>query len=142
MSNKNFKVIIDGRGYVLRVPGNGSEGMVERSNEEFNASAACRLGVNPPIRYFNPLTGVKLADFIEDAETLNAATIQRHDNMRKIAMIYKRVHNSHIRLRNEFNIFHEIEKYDKLMLRAGASMYDGWESVRPQVILLKVILIK
>lgn len=140
MSNKNFKVTLDGRSYVLRVPGNGSEGMVERANEEFNAMEACRLGVNPEIRYFNPSTGVKLADFVENAETLNAATIQRHDNMRKIAAIYRRVHDSHIRLKNEFNIFQEIEKYDRLMEKAGASMYEGWEEVRPRVMALESYL--
>lgn len=137
MSNKNFKITFEGKGYVLRVPGNGSDGMVERSNEEFNATAACELGVNPPIRYFNPANGIKLVDFVENAETLNAATIQRHDNMRKIAKIYQIVHNSHIRLRNEFNIFHEIEKYDRLMEHAGATMYDGWENVRPLVMALE-----
>ncbi len=133
MSNKNFKVTVDGKSYVLRVPGNGSDGMVERTNEEFNALEACKMGVNPSIRYFNPKTGIKLADFIENAETLTAATIQRHDNMRKIAAIYRKVHNSHIRLKNEFNIFHEMEKYDRLMEKTGASMYEGWEDVRPRV---------
>lgn len=137
MSNKNFRVDFGNKSYVLRVPGNGSEGMVERANEEFNAIEACKLGVNPPIRYFNATTGVKLADFVENAETLNAATIQRHDNMRKIAQIYRTVHNSHIRLKNEFNIFHEIEKYDRLMEKAGASMYEGWENVRPKVMALE-----
>ncbi len=137
MSNKNFKVDYGGRSYVLRVPGNGSDGMVERTNEEFNAIEACRLGVNPPIRYFNPDTGIKLADFIENAETLTAATIQRHDNMRKIADIYRTVHNSHIRLKNEFNIFQEIAKYDRLMEKAAAVMYDGWEEVRPKVMALE-----
>lgn len=137
MSNKNFKVILDGQSYVLRVPGNGSDGMVERSNEEFNAIAACRLGVNPPIRYFNPQTGIKLADFVENAETLTAATIQRHDNMRKIAEIYRTVHNSHIRLKNEFNLFQEIEKYDRLMAKNRAVMYEGWKEVRPKVMALE-----
>ncbi len=137
MSNKNFKVTLDDKSYVLRVPGNGSEGMVERTNEEFNALEACKLGVNPEIRYFNPENGIKLADFVENAETLNAATIQRHDNMRKIANIYRKVHDSHIRLKNEFNLFHEIEKYDRLMEMAGASMYDGWEEVRPKVMALE-----
>lgn len=140
MSNKNFRVNIENRSYVLRVPGNGSEGMVERSNEEFNAMEACKLGVNPPIRYFNARTGVKLADFVENAETLTAATIQRHDNMRKIARIYRTVHNSHIRLKNEFNIFHEIEKYDRLMENAGAVMYEGWKNVRPRVMALEPYL--
>lgn len=137
MSNKNFKVTLDFGIYVLRVPGNGSDGMVERTNEEFNALEACRLGVNPEIRYFNPTTGIKLADFIENAETLNAATVQRHDNMRKIAAIYRKVHDSKIRLKNEFNIFKEIEKYDGLIEKAGASMYDGWKEVRPQVMALE-----
>lgn len=137
MSNKNFKVTLDGRSYVLRMPGNGSEGMVERANEEFNALEACKLGVNPAIRYFNPESGIKLADFVENAETLNAATVQRHDNMRKIADIYRKVHNSHIRFKNEFNLFHEIEKYERLMEKAGAVMYEGWERVRPQVMALE-----
>lgn len=137
MSNKNFCVDLDGNRYVLRVPGNGSEGMVERANEEFNALEACRLGINPPIRYFDARTGIKLADFIENAETLNAATVQRHDNMRKIARIYDILHNSHIRLKNEFNIFKEIEKYDLLMAEAGADMYDGWQSVRTEVMKLE-----
>lgn len=137
MSNKNFRVNFEGRSYVLRVPGNGSEGMVERTNEEFNAIEGCKMGVNPEIRYFNARTGVKLADFVEDAETLNAATIQRHDNMKKIARIYQTVHGSHIRLKNEFNIFQEIDKYDMLIDRAGAEMYAGWELVRPQVMELE-----
>lgn len=140
MSNKNFKVTLDGCSYVLRVPGNGSEGMVERHNEDFNAREACRLGVNPEIRYFNPETGIKLADFIENAETLNAATIQRHGNMRKIADIYRRLHDSHIRLKNEFNIFQEIEKYDRLIDNAGAVMYEGWEEIRPRVMALEAYL--
>lgn len=140
MSNKNFKVVFEGKSYVLRVPGPGSEGMVERSNEEFNAIEGCRMGVNPEIRYFNAKTGIKLADFIEDAETLNCATIQRHDNLRKIADIYHKVHDSKIRLKNEFNLFQEIEKYDRLLERCGATMYEGWDDFKPQVMALETRL--
>ena len=75
MSNKNFRVNYKGKSYVLRVPGNGSDGMVERSNEEFNAIEGCKMGVNPEIRYFNAKTGVKLADYVHNAETLNSAKI-------------------------------------------------------------------
>lgn len=137
MSNKNFKVDFYGRSYVLRVPGNGSDGMVERKNEEFNALQASKLGVNPQIRFFDASTGIKFVDFVKNAETLNAATIQRHENMRKIARIYKKIHSSQIRLKNEFNIFSEIEKYNSLLIKAGASMYAGFEDVRPKVLALE-----
>lgn len=137
MSNKNFKVDFNGNSYVLRVPGNGSDGMVDRSFEEFNSLEGSKLGINPPVRYFNAQTGIKLVDYVDNAETLNAATIQRHDNMRKIAMIYRGLHYSHVRLKNEFNVFREIEKYDVLLERAGATMYEGWEKTREQVMALE-----
>ena len=137
MSNKNFKVVVNGNSYVLRVPGNGSDGMVDRTFEEFNSLEGSKLGINPPVRYFNAQTGIKLVDYVDNAETLNAATIQRHDNMKKIAMIYRGLHYSHVRLKNEFNIFREIEKYDLLLERAGATMYEGWEKIRVQVMALE-----
>lgn len=131
MSNKNFKVELDSGEYVLRVPGNGAEGMVERRNEEVNSMLGCRLGINPEILYFNDKTGIKLAKFVRSAETLNAATVQRTDNMRKIVEIFNILHRSKVRLNNEFNIFHEIEKYENLL--EGRDMYEGWESVRKAV---------
>ena len=108
MSNKNFKVTKGVYEYVLRVPGIGAEGMVVRSNEEQNSLQACKMGINPPIRYFNSETGIKLADFVKNAETLNRATIQRPSNMKKIANIFRTLHHSHVRFGNEFNVFKEI----------------------------------
>ena len=140
MSNKNFLVEYLGESYVLRVPGNGSEGMVVRSFEEFNSMEGSKLGINPPVRYFNAETGIKLVDYVKEAETLNSATIQRHDNMKRIAQIYRTLHHSRIRLKNEFNVFREIEKYDRLLEKAGVVMYDGWEDVRPKVMALESLL--
>lgn len=133
MSNKNFKVSFDGENYVLRIPGNGSEGMVDRTDEDFNTLLACQLGITPPVRYFNPKNGIKLTDFIENAETLTASSIQTPENMLMIADIYRTIHNSPRGFKNEFNIFREIEKYDKLIEKANATMYDGWEKVRVEV---------
>ena len=140
MSNKNFRIYLGNDCYVLRVPGYGSSGMVERANEEFNTVAICKIGVSPAIYYFNAATGIKLSHFIENAETLNAATIQRHENMQKIARIFQKIHNSHIRLRNEFNVFHEIEKYESLIQQADAVMYKGWEEIRPRIMALEIYL--
>lgn len=137
MSNKNFKVSLQGKSYVLRIPGNGSEGMVVRSNEEFNSMVACQLGITPPIRYFNQESGIKLTDFIENAETLTASTIQKHENLSKIADIFRCVHNSKESFNNEFNIFREIEKYDVLLEKAHATMYEGWEQTRCKVMALE-----
>lgn len=140
MSNKNFKVVLNGKKYVLRVPGCGSQGMVDRSNEEYNAIEGCRMGVNPKIRYFDPSTGVKLSDLVTNAETLDSSTIQEPDNMRKVAEIYRKVHKHPYGLKNEFNIFEEIEKYEMLLAKSNAVMYDGWNELKPRVMALKEYL--
>lgn len=137
MSNKNFKVNLHDKVYVLRVPGYGSQGMVDRSVEEFNARAACEMKVTPVMRYFNSKTGVKLVDYIMGSEALNATTIQQREHMEQIVRLYHTIHHSALRLKNTFNIFREIEKYDALLAHAGASMYAGWELVRPRVMALE-----
>ncbi len=137
MSNKNFKVTKGLYEYVLRVPGIGAEGMVVRSNEEQNSLQACKMGINPPIRYFNSETGIKLADFVKNAETLNGATIQRPSNMKKIANIFRTLHHSHVRFGNEFNVFKEILNYEYLLEKAEGKMYEGYEPIRKKVFQLE-----
>lgn len=133
LSNKNFKVTLHAQEYVLRVPGIGSEGMVVRSFEEQNSLQGCRMGISPNIPYFDDKTGIKLTDYIHNAETLNPATVQRRDNLRQIVSIYQTLHHSNIRFNNDFNVFHEIRKYESLMSEAKGVMYDGYETVRPEI---------
>ena len=140
MSNKNFKVRLNGESYVLRVPGIACEGMVDRSVEGRNSQFASRIGINPEVRYFNDRTGVKLTDYICGAETLNGATIQRKDNLQKIAAIYRTLHMSKVRFNNDFNVFREIGKYEGLLQQCGAVMYSGYDTVRDELPLLEARL--
>lgn len=137
MSNKNFLVEQGEECYVLRVPGPGSEDMVSRDCEGYNSELCCGLEITPRVRYFNRESGIKLTDFLTDAETLNATTIQTHAHLRQVAEIYRRLHDSQIQMLNEFNLFHEIEKYEIIRKETGAKMYACWKEVRPRVMALK-----
>ncbi len=143
MSNKNFKVESPaGRLYILRVPGIASDGMVKRSNEDINGKLVCKMEINPPITYFDEHTGLKLSDYIVGAETLNAGTIQRMGNMEQVVDIFKVLHHSQVRFANEFNIFHELLKYERLLQEAGGKAYDGYDKLRPRVFALEDTLNK
>ena len=137
MSNFNYKVLFGDKSYVLRIPGNGADGMVERENEELNSILAQKMGIHPTIEYFNRKTGIKLVDYIENAETLNPTSIQEASNLEQIAAIYRTLHNSRVRERNDFNIFHEIDKYNFLMEKSGAKMYNSNRGGYSQVIVLE-----
>ena len=51
MSNINYKVSYLDKTYILRIPGNGADGMVERENEELNTMLAQQMGIHPSITY-------------------------------------------------------------------------------------------
>lgn len=137
MTNRNFKVSFDGNDYVLRIPGNGTEGMVERKNEEINTLLSYRMGISPEIFYFDENTGIKLTRFIDGAETLTSATIQRHKHLIQIADIFRTLHYSSVRLNNDFNVFREIISYENLLNQIGAEMYDGYRDHREQIFSLQ-----
>ena len=137
LSNKNFKVEIGEEKYVLRVPGYGSEGMVNRISEEENSFKASKIGVNPPIKYFNSATGIKLVEFISGAETLNPGTVQRQENMKQIAEILKTLHSSKVRFNNDFNVFREIQNYEVLLKNVNGIMYEGYGEIRKKVFALE-----
>ena len=137
LSNKNFKISFNKNQYVLRVPGIGSQGMVTREYEEQNSMQGSKMGINVPTLYFNKDTGIKLTKYIVHAETLNSATIQRKENLRQIASLYYRLHNSKLRFNNDFNVFHEITKYEELMYHANGKMYDGYNDIRSFVFSLE-----
>lgn len=141
MSNKNFKVVSpEGKSYILRVPGIASEGMVKRSNEDVNGKLACKMEINPAIIYFNENSGLKLTEYVKGAETLNSGTIQRMSNMQQVVDIFKVLHHSQVRFSNEFNIFHELIKYEELLKVAGGEMYEGYDTLRPKVFALEDVL--
>lgn len=133
MTNRNFKVSFDGNDYVLRIPGNGTEGMVERKNEEVNTLLTYRMGISPEFFYFNEDTGIKLTRFIDGAETLTPATVQRYEHLVQIADILRRLHHSSVRLNNDFNVFREIVSYEKLLDKIGAKMYSGYGECRSRI---------
>ena len=140
MTNKNYKVNIKGKYYILRMPGTGTQDMISRENENNNVHLVDSLDIDSKITYFNQESGIKLSEFIENAETLNSSTAKREDNMELTASILRKLHTSNIEFKNEFNAFNEIEKYERLVEEANGEYYEDYINVRNQVISLKDML--
>lgn len=143
MTNKNYKVNINGEYYILRMPGAGTSDMISRINEKNNARIAGVLGLDTEIVYFNENTGVKVSRFIEDAETLNPQTAKYEENMEIVASLLKKLHCSCLDFENKFDVFREIEKYEALVKEANGKYYDAeYKDVRDRVMALEEELLR
>lgn len=137
MTNNNYLVNITGDKYILRMPGNGTESMINRVNEKHNSTLANQIDLDTEILYFDEVSGIKISKLIEDAETINYQTAKREENMELIASTLRKLHNSGIEFKNEFNVFKEVEKYEYLLEKAKGKNFDDYKEVRDKVMNLE-----
>jgi choline kinase len=138
MTNHNFKVELNGKRYVFRLPGEGCSCFVNRKNENQNVQLIQNLKIDAEIIHFNENSGVKIAKYIDRAETLNPITALKYKN--KVAAILKKLHNSNLSFGNQFNVFNEIIKYELEIEKLTSRKYPNYEVVRKKVFDLKKIL--
>lgn len=137
LTNKNYKVKIDNDYYAARIPGNGTRKFINRSNEKSNSHMAYEIGLDSRAIYFDEFSGLKICEFIKDAETLNIATTKREDNMKLMADALKKLHDSGKLFKNDFDPFDGSEFYEKSIIDSNAKLFDGYYEVKKVYMTLK-----
>ena len=133
MTNQNFLVKTSSNQYIVKFFGKGTDKLIDRQNEKFNLELLKDLKLDVENYLFDIEAGIKVNQYIENAETLDSATIKT--KFEKIAPILQTIHASGKELRGEFAPFEEIKKYESLI--QGEISYPNYEAVRKSVLSLK-----
>lgn len=142
LSNKNYRMTVAGRELVARIPGTGTAQMVDRLNEKINSYIAYEIGLNCEAVYFDENTGLKITTLIDNAETLNAATAKREDNMELIAGALKTLHACDKKFKKTFDPFVDTEFYEKTLLDANGKVFSGYYDIKEKFMPLKQELLE
>jgi len=126
MTNTNYFATVDGKEYILRIPGACTDEMINRKSEQHNAALASTLGINPQTVYFNTDTGIKITECIRNANTLNGKTAKLESSIKKTTAILKKLHQSDVRLYGSFSVQIEYEKYKSLIAKSNGEYYPGF----------------
>lgn len=129
MNNDNYKVSTNLKDFVFRLPGRGSNESVNRDSELANSRIAYDIGLDCNIVYFDKRTGIKIAEYIEEAETLNIATAKREDNMELMAYALNILHNSEKRFYRDFDPFKEIEEYKETIINEERELLENYKEL-------------
>ena len=132
LTNANFKVVVDGTPYFVRVPGANTELLaVDRNNEYYNARAAASVGVGPKVVYYLPDFQVMVLEFLEGA-TMSNASLNAAGMPTKVAQAIKRLHACP-RFLTDFNMFRLTEFYLKICKEHEVRIPDGYHERMPKV---------
>lgn len=126
MTNQNFYVKIKEDAYILRLPGAGTDRMIDREKECKNTMTAVKLGLNPQVPYFDARSGIKLSACIPGARTLNGKTARLESNMKLVTELLGRLHNSREVLEGSFDVWQEYEVYKQVIESKHGCWYPGF----------------
>ncbi|MGL4873705.1 MAG: LPS biosynthesis choline kinase, partial [Clostridium sp.] len=84
MTNKNYKVSFNDEVVILRMPGIGTEKMINRKSEIRNCNLIKDKEIDAKILYINEETGIKIAKCIEGAETLTGRSAKKEENIKLV----------------------------------------------------------
>ena len=133
MTNQNYLVQTSSNRYIVKFFGKGTEKLIDRQNEKFNIELLKDLKLDVENYLFDIEAGIKVNQYIENAETLNLNTIKT--KFEKIAPILQTIHASGKELKGEFAPFEEIKKYESLI--QGEISYPNYDEVRKNVFALE-----
>lgn len=133
MTNQNYLVQTSSNRYIVKFFGKGTEKLIDRQNEKFNLELLKDLKLDVENYLFDIEAGIKVNQYIENAETFDSNTIKT--KFEKIAPILQTIHASGKELKGDFAPFEEIKKYESLI--QGEISYPNYEAIRKSVFSLK-----
>jgi len=132
LTNTNYKVVVNGRSYVVRVSSKDAGLLaIDRENEYVNSVAAAEAGVGAGVVAYLPELGALVLDFIEGA-TMSAEDLRRGDRLREVASAIRALHACR-RFRDDFNMFRVQERYVRIVQERGLRLPERYLEFAPQV---------
>ena len=122
MTNNSWLFSVKGQSYICRIPGEGTELLINRREEKEAYDAVSALGLTDELIYFNADTGYKISVFYEGAR--NADPKDKAD-MRACMQKLRVLHRSGIRVSRTFDIRERIGYYEKLCKEAAGKSAPG-----------------
>ncbi len=137
MTNRSYKVTLEnGEELLVRIPGAGTEKMINRLDERKSTELGCKLGIDSELLYFGD-DGTKVMKFINNPQPMNEEVMRRKENLWQAAKIFHRLHYSGIDTGVRFEVFEMAALYEKIIREGGVSFYDDYEIVKQIVLDIK-----
>lgn len=136
MTNRSFMFKCRGKRFIMRIPGEGTEMLINRKQEYEVYQVIKPLGICDSIRYINPENGYKLTEFIEDARCCDA---ENPEDVKACMAVLRKFHESGVKVEHTFDVFERLEFYEKLW-KGIPSCYRDYKKTKAQVYELKAIL--
>ncbi len=133
MTNHSFCFNVYDERYIMRIPGEGTEKLVNRSDEYENYLVIKNKGLCDNPIYINPDNGYKITRFLNNVRPCDSYS---EKDLIVCMKKLKEFHNMKLKVSHNFDIYNQIDYYEKLRGHRK-SVYSDYDTVKNNVFELK-----
>lgn len=133
MTNRSFRFTCQGKQYIMRIPGEGTEQLLNRQQEYQVYSAIRELDLCDDIYYIDPENGYKMTAFLEGARVCDPENME---DVRRCMECLRGFHGLGLTVGHSFDIFGQMEFYESLWGQK-ASCYRDYRTTKSKIYELK-----
>ena len=127
MTNKSFLFQAKNKSYICRIPGPGTELLINRKQEKAVYEAVKGLGITEHVVYMNGDTGYKISEYYSGARNGNA---RDWEDMERCMALVRRLHDSKIQVGHAFDIRERTDFYEALCKGYEKELFEDYPEVR------------
>lgn len=137
LTNHTYHVTLeDGKEYAIRIPGEGTEEMILRSNEMVSTQLACRLDIDARMLWFGR-DGSKVTEYIPNAITMSAELLAQEHHIAQVAEIFRKIHSCNENTGVPFEVFDMAAGYEKIIEAMNVPMFRDYREKKQEVMAIK-----
>lgn len=127
MTNRSFLFTCRGIRYIMRIPGEGTERLINRRQEYEVYQTIKGLGISDDIFYIDPEKGYKMTAYLENARACDLEDIK---DVQKCMRYLRKFHEMGLKVKHVFDIYEQIEFYETLWYGEPSCYCDYKETKR------------
>lgn len=133
MTNRSFLFRCDGNRYIMRIPGEGTDMLINRSQEAVVYEEVLPYHVCDDVVYINPENGYKISRYIENSRNCDAFN---KADVEKCMERLREFHGLNLKVPHKFDIFGQIDVYEELW-NGKKSVFKDYPDTKKNVLSLR-----
>ncbi|NCB91815.1 MAG: winged helix-turn-helix transcriptional regulator [Clostridia bacterium] len=133
MTNRSFFLEHGDKRYIMRIPGEGTQQLIDRRQEYEVYQTIKDLNLSDAICYFNPDNGYKLTEYLPEGRSCDSENLE---DVRKCMKVLRDFHHKGLKVNHTFDLFERIEFYESLW-NGEPSCYRDYNETKKKVYEMK-----
>lgn len=133
MTNRSFLFECQNQKYIMRIPGEGTDHLINRKEEADVYQALENRQICDDVLYMNPENGYKITAYLEDATNCDA---ENWDEVEACMTKLREFHELNLTVDHRFDIFGQIDFYESLW-NGEKSYFKDYEKTKAAIFELK-----